>query len=201
MKKLKILVPFLIAVSVLMSGCNKTDSNNNSAGTAENSSVADNLESTGDSAEYDKLVESFKPLVDSYYNSIMNKDYDEFSSVFPKFYLKALENESGIGKDGYTGKDFMQNNYDWYVNQYGSDFDYAYEFGDIARIMPDSIEECKASIKQYLDADVDIEEAYAVNVQEKVTGSKLETPVYNEIPWLILKIGGKYWLYETYYEK
>ena len=67
--------------------------------------------------------------------------------------------------------------------------------------MPDSIEECKASIKQYLDADVDIEEAYAVNVQEKVTGSKLETPVYNEIPWLILKIDGKYWLYETYYEK
>lgn len=201
MKKLKILVPFLIAVSMLMSGCNKTDSNNNSAGTAENSSVADNLESTGDSTEYDKLVESFTPLVDSYYNSIMNKDYDEFSSVFPEFYLKALENESGIGKDGYTGKDFMQNNYDWYVNQYGDDFDYAYEFGDIARIMPDSIEECKASIKQYLDADVDIEEAYAVNVQEKVTGSKLETPVYNEIPWLILKIDGKYWLYETYYEK
>lgn len=201
MKKLKILVPFLIAVSMLMSGCSKTDSNNNSAGTAENSSVADSLESTGDSTEYDKLVESFTPLVDSYYNSIMNKDYDEFSSVFPEFYLKALENESGIGKDGYTGKDFMQNNYDWYVNQYGDDFDYAYEFGDIARIMPDSIEECKASIKQYLDADVDIEEAYAVNVQEKVTGSKLETPVYNEIPWLILKIDGKYWLYETYYEK
>lgn len=201
MKKLKILVPFLIAVSVLMSGCNKTDSNNNLASTAENSSVADNLESTGDSAEYDKLVESFTPLIDSWYNSIMNKDYKEFSSIFPDFYLKAVKKEANIDENGYTEEDFMQDNYDWYVNQYGSDFDYAYEFGDIARIMPDSIEECKASIKQYLDADVDIEEAYAVNVQEKVTGSKLETLVYNEIPWLILKIDGKYWLYETYYEK
>lgn len=201
MKKLKILVPFLIAVSMLMSGCNKNDSNNNSASTAENSSVADNLESTGDSTEYDKLVESFTPLIDSWYNSIMNKDYKEFLSIFPDFYLKAVKKEANIDENGYTEEDFMQDNYDWYVNLYGDDFDYAYEFGDIARIMPDSIEECKASIKQYLDADVDIEEAYAVKVQEKVTGSKLETPVYNEIPWLILKIDGKYWLYETYYEK
>lgn len=199
MKKIKILIPFLIVVSMLMGGCNKTD--DNSASMTENSSVADNLESTGNSSEYDKLVESFKPLVDSYYNSIMNKDYDEFSSIFPEFYLKALEDESGIGKGSYTGKDFMQDNYDWYVNQYGSDFDYAYEFGDIARIMEDSVQECETSIKQYLGADVDIQEAYAVNVQEKVTGSELEEPQYNEIPWLILKIDGKYWLYETYYEK
>ena len=98
----------------------------------------------------------------------------------------------------------MQDVLDDYKKYYGDDFDIKYQVSEengekgILFLYDDSIANFKDIIKTTYNKDVNLEEAYTVYITESISGSENSDSQKSE--WFLLKIDGKYYLYENYYE-
>lgn len=133
---------------------------------------------------------------EAYFNGIKNGSHDECFSGYPDFYKKAVEKEN---------KEYNQEN-DEYIKEidanlastYGDDY-YAYAtVSAILQIVDTSLAEMESIINKSFNIDIELEDAFSVQVNQVVRG-KLDS-TSKEMEYLLIKVDGKYYLYDQYYE-
>lgn len=102
-----------------------------------------------------------------------NKNYDDFKSVFPDFYIEALTKE--ITDNSMTMDNFMPNNYEYFVSNYGSNFDFSYTIDKVVDLNEESIGVCEKAISDTFGKTVDITKAYGITITETITGDSVES--------------------------
>ena len=145
--------------------------------------------------DYDNLSKSASELLKLYYAGITDEDYSKWKKTFPDFYLKAMEDE---------GKQYNQTNEEFLIEintenkaEYGDDY-YAYaEEPAILQITDVSLDILKEEIKETFGVDADLRDAYSINYNAVVRGSKNKTT--STMEFFMLNIGGTNYLYDQYY--
>ena len=111
-------------------------------------------------------------------------------------YKKAVEKEN---------KEYNQEN-DEYIKEidanlastYGDDY-YAYAtVSAILQIVDTSLAEMESIINKSFNIDIELEDAFSVQVNQVVRGKLNSTS--EEMEYLLIKVDGKYYLYDQYYE-
>lgn len=192
-----------------LAGCTSQDMSASSSGTdsgissaASGTSASDTVESQASALSAEEIETICLEFLDNYYTGTKNADFDKCFGNFPDFYIDMLEKEVEVC--GETHEEYMQAVLDDYKEWYGDDFDIKYtvaeESGEkgILFLYDDSIADFKDILKTTYNKDVNLEEAYTVYINENISGSKSSDSQKSE--WFLLKIDGKYYLYENYYE-
>lgn len=192
-----------------LAGCTSQDMAASSSGTdsgissaASGTSASDTVKSQSSALSAEEIETKCLELLDNYYTGTKEADFDKCFGNFPDFYIDMLEKEVGIC--GETHEEYMQAVLDDYKEWYGDDFDIKYTVAEdngekgILFLYDDSIADFKDIIKNTYNKDVNLEEAYTVYINENISGSKSSDSQKSE--WFLLKIDGKYYLYENYYE-
>lgn len=154
-----------------------------------------------ESVEFNQEVASNTiSMLDEYYQGMSEGDFDLAFKNYPDFYVKNIELELqyyGGSKDEYISK----KNKNWYISNYGEDFTITPEVTDTTLMTKSVTKKYNKLIKELYcqDESETIESVYTVYVNKMVSGS-LKSETSNEI-WTILKMGGKYYLYDDYFEQ
>lgn len=193
----------LLSAAFLLTGCSSEINNNEN--TTEEETMITQIDGKDFEHNYtaEELEEMFYGFVKNYYDGTKEADFDKCFADFPSFYMDMLEKEVAICKQ--THEEYMQDILLDYKLNYGDDFDFTVEIAEdeqstkgILCLSADSLNEIKAIIKETYDTDITVDEAYVVYADITTKGS---VDTYNEqVKWFMLKIDGKMYLYEPYYE-
>lgn len=201
----------LIQLTALLTlaGCTSQDMASSSSGTdsgissaASKTSASDTVDSQSSALTAEEIEAKCLEFLDNYYTGTKEADFDKCFGNFPDFYIDMLEKEVEVC--GETHEEYMQAVLDDYKKYYGDDFDIKYQVSEengekgILFLYDDSIANFKDIIKTTYNKDVNLEEAYTVYITESISGSENSDSQKSE--WFLLKIDGKYYLYENYYE-
>ena len=97
-----------------------------------------------------------------YYNGIQNKNFETFIKAYPDFMQ--------IGSQ-FSAED-LNNYYEQNKDVCGENITLSYEIGDAISYSANEIENLKADFKTNYGINVDLSEAYSVNVKVKYSGDK-----------------------------
>ena len=142
------------------------------------------------------LFEITKNLVDTYFKGVTQDDYDMCFSVFPDFYREALELENKYYNQ--TGKEYIKEINQSLKSTYGDDY-YGYiEPTGALQLYDGALKNVESIVKETFGISVKIEDAYEVYFNESIRGNLDATS--QESMYIVLKIDGEYFLYDSYYE-
>lgn len=196
-------LPAVMLLALLTSGCNDTQaSSTKTESKAATASASDSATSGGTisddrkNEDFDALVEEFTPLLDTYYQGIREQDYDMFLSAFPDFYKEQVEQE--CKEQSMDHKAYMNGMYTNLTDQYGADFKITYTFSQIFQLTDDSLTAYDDILKTKFGVTASVSDGYSAVVKEATSGMK-DSSSY-DLEWFFLKIDGKLYLYENYYE-
>lgn len=205
MKK-SIIIP--LTAMLIFTGCNNSSQNDSSSESSQISTENPVITASDTTANLSKTADEIETIcidfLTDYYDGTKEADFDKCFGNFPDFYLDMLEKEVDVC--GETHEEYMQGIYNDYVESFGDDFNISFQVADsgdgngkgILYLYDDSLEEFKNIFKDTYGADVNLEEAYTIYITTAMSGSK--TSYTEDSEWFILKIDGKYYLYENYYE-
>lgn len=143
-----------------------------------------------------ELFEITKNLVDTYFKGVTQDDYDMCFSVFPDFYREALELENKYYNQ--TGKEYIKEINQSLKSTYGDDY-YGYiEPTGALQLYDGALKNVESIVKETFGISVKIEDAYEVYFNESIRGNLDATS--QESMYIVLKIDGEYFLYDSYYE-
>ncbi len=205
MKKKSMLL--MMTAILALTGCeNETEetSADISVNNAETTSVTESKEQKENSDEMtaEKIEEIFLGIVDDYYKGTEEADFDKCFGNFPDFYLEMLEKEVEICEQ--THEEYIQSIHDYYVETYGEDFTISFvvtedEEGSKGILnLEQSLVDFEEVLNETYGKDIHLEEAYTIYLTTITKGSVNTDNVREE--WFMLKIDGKYYIYENYYE-
>ncbi len=147
--------------------------------------------------DFDSLKKTASELFEQYYKGIKQENADLCFSVFPDFYIDALTKESE--ECNQTNDEYIVDMNSNFKNTYGGDY---YAYSDITAILQlydKSLLDLQKSINESFDNDIVLEDAYSVYVTQTARGSSNKGS--QEYEYFLLKIDGKFYLYDSYYEK
>ncbi len=150
----------------------------------------------------DEIEETFLAIVEDYYKGTEEADFDKCFGNFPDFYLEMLEKEVEVCKQ--THEEYMQSIHDYYVETYGEDFSISFvvtedkEGSKGILNLEQSLVDFEEVIKETYGKDIHLQEAYTIYLTTTTKGSVNAESIREE--WFMLKIDGKYYIYENYYE-
>ncbi len=225
MKKL-ILLLSISAIIVSMSSCNgeeKKDDSNSSQSVASSTDLSENQGSTELSGnqsstqlpdvDLDKVnteinkkrknddFESMKKLsldlLNTYYDGIKKVDFDKCFSKYADFYKERLEKD--MEKEKISSSDYMKDIQNYYKENFGEDFDILLTIDSILQLTDESLKNTNEIINSTFDKSIKLEDAYTINVIERVQG-KLDMQKI-ELEWFLIKIDGEFYLYDGAYEQ
>lgn len=127
---------------------------------------------------------------EKYLNAIAASDFDAYVNTMPpkvaEDFKKDLD-ESGLGK-----KEFMQELYSDYFNEFGDDMGVTLEFNGRSRVESKYLESFKESYRELYREDIKITSAFEVNVSALFSGSKSKDLI--QLECFVIKTGGKWYI-------
>lgn len=143
-----------------------------------------------------EINEKTSALLAQYYEGMSEADHNKCFNAFPYFYKEAVEAENA--EYGETNDEYIQSIRDGFISTYGDDF-YAFaEINNILQINDESLYELEDRIWNAFEVECELDDLYYVYFTENIRGSldKQSQP----LEFAVLKIDGKYYLYDDYYE-
>lgn len=191
------LLPLLTCGALLLAltGCGQSGSSQSSSPAAsapDSNAVSPDRQVT----DYDSLVKTFSPLLDSYYEGLRTQSFDTAFSVFPDFYVDQIKKE--CQKEGITTDQYVQQAHTYFSEKYGIDYTITYTIDQIFQLTDASLASYNDIIHEKFNASVQITDAYSMKITETDDGSAGSETC--ELEWYVFVIGGQHYLYESYYE-
>ena len=136
---------------------------------------------------------SHKSVVKTLFASIEKGDAEKMLSLFPEEVLEAMEENLGDEDEVLEYfEDAMDSLMDEFEDMYGDDIKITYEIEDEDELDEDDIDEIIDFYEEYLDADLDIEAAYELEVEATIEGEDDDDT--DEMTIFVIKIDGKWYL-------
>lgn len=149
-KKIVVLIILIIVIGLIVV-CNITLKNNKNK--ADNNTVSEL-----DISKY----KDYEVPVAYYYYGIQNKNFDVFLKAYPEF--------MNI-KDQFTADD-LNNFYTTYKDECGDNIKISYEIGEEVHYTQEQLTELVNYISANYNQEINITDAYVINITEKYTGDK-----------------------------
>ncbi len=198
--------PILVMVSAILAltGCENSIENSSVDNVVTSNEVSEEVTTVNNSSDLtaEQIEEIFMGLISDYYKGTEEADFDKCFGNFPDFYLEKLEREVEICEQ--THEEYMQSIHDFYVETYGEDFKIEFVVAEDEEStkgilsLDESLNEFVKILKDTFGKDVNLEKAYTIYLSTSTKGSIYSDVVREE--WFLLKIDGKYYIYENYYE-
>lgn len=136
-------------------------------------------------------------VLKQYCEGLAEADHEKCFTVFPDFYKQAVEAENK--EYGETNEEYMQSIKQGFINDFGEDFTLSASVNTVLQISDESLNEMEKTINESFGIEIKLDDLYDVYFSETLSGSlNSET---NPLQFLMLYIDGKYYLYDSYYEK
>lgn len=145
---LLIIICIVIAVIFICKGILKKDNSNNNSNTNIELNISD--------------YKDYELPVAYYYNGLQNRNFETFLKAYPDF----------MGISSQFSANDLNNYYEQYKEECGENVTLSYEIGEAVSYAPSEIEDLKKNFKTNYGVDIDISEAYIINVKVKYTGDK-----------------------------
>ena len=147
-----------------------------------------------DNAEITKKAEEILKI---YYEGITEADHDKCLGVFPDFYKKAIEKDNEEYNE--TNEEYMHSIRQGIIDQYGDDFYVFPTVTSVLQINDESLDSLEKRIASAFDTEIKLDDLYYVYFTETRRGSLDKST--NPMEFSILVEDGKYYLYDTYFER
>ncbi len=135
-------------------------------------------------------VNDKREVAAKYFQSISDRDFDEFLSCFPPEHKNAYEDEAE--KMGISDENALDTLYADYREKYGDNFKFQANIGKESQLEESVISDYEKEYKSIYDSSIDVKEASVFSVDAKITGDKLTEQVYYEV--YVAKIGGRWYV-------
>ena len=169
-----------------------SDENDNQA----SQTISTEMSPDRENKDFDSLNKAASELFEQFYKGIEQEDADLCFSVFPEFYVDAITKESI--EFNQTNEEYVVDINNDFKDAYGSDY-YAYvDITAILQLYDESLLNLQKTINKTFDNNTVLEDAYSVYATENVRGSLNKGSQEHE--YFLIKINGKFYLYDNYYE-
>lgn len=148
-------------------------------------------------ADNTAIKKAAEKLFEQYYDGIKNEDFEKCFSVFPDFYKKAIENENKSYNE--TDDEYIKSMNASFTQTYGDDYYAFITIGTTLQLYDEVLADTQNVIKESFGADAKLEDAWFLYVSQTARGEIAKETV--EYQFMLLKIDGKYYLYDNYFEK
>lgn len=134
--------------------------------------------------------EEKEDVAEKYFQSISDRDFEDFLSCVPPALKDAYEQSAKeMGLDSGEALDTLYSDYN---ETYGDDFKININLGKAKAVENDAIEDYENEYKELYDEKVTVSEAYVISATASIKGSISSKDVYYEI--YTAKIGGKWYV-------
>lgn len=125
-----------------------------------------------------------------YFQSISDRNFEDFLSCFPPALKDAYEQSAKeLGLESNKALDTLYSDYN---ETYGNDFKINTKLGKAKTVESDAIEDYENEYKELYDEKINVSEAYVISATAAIQGSVSSKDVYYEI--YTAKIGGKWYV-------
>lgn len=144
-----------------------------------------------------EITAAAENVLQTYYDGIAEENFEKFIGVFPEFYKKAIQEENK--EYGETDDEYMKWMKQELVKNYGEDF-YAFpEITSVLQINDESLKDLEGRVLDAFGTDVKFDDLYYVYFKQCVRGNLNKSS--DAFEYCLMNIGGKYYLYDTYFEE
>lgn len=134
--------------------------------------------------------EKKEEIAAKYFQSISDRNFEDFLSCFPPAIKDAYE-QSAEDMDLASDK-ALDTLYSDYNKTYGDDFKIDTKLGKASAVENDDIEDYEAEYEKLYDEDINVSEAYVISATATIKGSVSSKDIYYEI--YTAKVGGKWYV-------